>query len=240
MVASNNIVSIYAHRGFWSRRFPENSREAFAYATQQGFRSECDVWISADGQPIVIHDETLDKTTTGIGAVLGYTAAELQEFRCRSGTQLFFPPPRLDEVAEHVGLVEIKPHEDFALVQRVLEVMAGQAWILQSFDPNNLLMARGMTLLDPSIPMPPMALLVEDEISIPHCIDFEHQVHLDHTLLNKSLARRLQGAGLPIGVWTVNTEPDIQRVLDLGASTIISDHPDLVKQIAEQRGFICQ
>jgi glycerophosphoryl diester phosphodiesterase len=233
-------ISIYAHRGFWANQFPENSREAFAYATQQGFRSECDVWTSADGQPIVIHDETLDRTTTGVGAVLGFTASELQEFRCRCGEQLFSPPPQLLEVAQHVGLVEIKPYEDAALVQRVVEIMADRDWILQSFDPNNLLMARGLTLLEPQLPRPAMALLIEDEASIPHCLDFEYRIHLEHTMLNDRLARDLRKAGLPIGAWTVNTEPDIKRVLDLGASTIISDHPDLVKQIAEQRGFICQ
>ena len=233
MVASNNVVSIYAHRGFWFGRFPENSREAFAYATQQGFRSECDVWMSADGQPIVMHDETPDRTTTGTGPVVEYSMSQLQRFKCRIGKQEFSPPPVLSEVADDLGLVEIKP-ASVELVKTVIRTMVSRKWMLQSFDAANI---RAAEQIDPELPI---AFLVEDEAGIRIGIDDGWRIHLDHALLDNRLAKILRDADLPFGAWTVNTEPDIKRVLDHGVSAIISDHPDLVRKVAQQLGFACQ
>ena len=52
--------------------FAENSREAFAHSFNQGFTSECDVWASSDGVPVILHDETLDRTAYSTGKVVEY------------------------------------------------------------------------------------------------------------------------------------------------------------------------
>ena len=61
--------TIVAHRGL-HRQDPENSLAAAVAALRAGFEwIECDVWPSADGVPVLIHDETLDRTTTATGRV---------------------------------------------------------------------------------------------------------------------------------------------------------------------------
>lgn len=76
---------IVAHRGVW-RSAPENSRAAIR-AAQPFDMVEIDVRLSADGMPVLIHDDTLDRTTDRSGAVATLTAAQLQHTRLRGSTE---------------------------------------------------------------------------------------------------------------------------------------------------------
>ncbi len=72
------MVGIYAHRGA-SAEFPENTLAAFRRALELAVEAiELDVHLSADGVPVVIHDQTVDRTTDGSGAVHEMTVVELQ------------------------------------------------------------------------------------------------------------------------------------------------------------------
>ena len=69
---------ILAHRGA-RLQAPENTLEAFQKAFDLGVDGiECDVFLSQDGIPVIIHDETLDRTTTGTGSIWKYSAKYLQ------------------------------------------------------------------------------------------------------------------------------------------------------------------
>ena len=71
-------MRVFAHRGY-SGRYPENTMEAFRGAYEAGADGiELDVQLSKDGQIVIIHDETLDRTTTGKGYVKDHTLAELK------------------------------------------------------------------------------------------------------------------------------------------------------------------
>jgi glycerophosphoryl diester phosphodiesterase len=100
---------IGGHRGN-SAEFPENTIEAFESAVRLGCDMiECDVHLTVDGELIVIHDHTLDRTTDGHGLVATRTLTELRAFDAGGGRRL----PTLEEVAEvardRVGLcVETK------------------------------------------------------------------------------------------------------------------------------------
>ena len=92
-----------AHRGA-SAEAPENTLAAFRLALQQGAPAvECDVHLSADGCPVVIHDETVDRTTNGKGAVVGLTRAALRGLDAGSWRGPRFagePIPTLEEALE--------------------------------------------------------------------------------------------------------------------------------------------
>ncbi|HEX2514267.1 MAG TPA: glycerophosphodiester phosphodiesterase family protein, partial [Chloroflexota bacterium] len=94
---------VVAHRGA-SAEAPENTLAAFRLALQQGAPAvECDVHLSADGYPVVIHDETVDRTTNGKGAVGGLTRAALQGLDAGSWRGPRFagePIPTLEETLE--------------------------------------------------------------------------------------------------------------------------------------------
>ena len=67
-----------AHRGF-SAEAPENTMAAFRLAEQKGYQMfECDVQLSSDGVPVIFHDETVERTTTGQGLLQDHSFAELQ------------------------------------------------------------------------------------------------------------------------------------------------------------------
>ncbi len=85
-------MKIYAHRGY-SAAFPENTLAAFQGALDLGvYGVELDIHASADGVPVVIHDEDLARTTNGTGLVISKTAADAGHARRRKRTGC--PHPR--------------------------------------------------------------------------------------------------------------------------------------------------
>ena len=103
------MKKVIAHRGL-SSRFPENTLISFKEALKtKAFAVECDVHLSKDQIPMVIHDEELSRTTPGVGKVGSYTYDELKAFKV----------PSLKEVLELVVngsqkylLIEIKTHQE--------------------------------------------------------------------------------------------------------------------------------
>lgn len=94
---SSNIY-VAAHRG-WRSKYPENTMEAFRAAIELGVdQIETDVRITKDGVLVLIHDDTVDRTTNGIGRVCDLTLAELKALDAGSGTQI----PTLTELMELV------------------------------------------------------------------------------------------------------------------------------------------
>ena len=72
-------MKIWAHRGA-SAAAPENTMEAFSLAAQMGADGiELDIQLSADGEVVVLHDETVDRTSSGSGRVCDLTLAQLRE-----------------------------------------------------------------------------------------------------------------------------------------------------------------
>lgn len=73
MTIQGTTPVIQAHRGY-SECYPENTMLAFRQAIANGADGvECDLWISADGEFVICHDDTLDRTTNGAGAISGLT-----------------------------------------------------------------------------------------------------------------------------------------------------------------------
>ena len=84
---SSNIY-VAAHRG-WRSKYPENTMEAFRAAIELGVdQIETDVRITKDGVLVLIHDDTVDRTTNGIGRVCDLTLADLKALDAGSGTQI--------------------------------------------------------------------------------------------------------------------------------------------------------
>ncbi len=111
-----NRPAIVAHRGA-SAHAPENTLTAFKLAIEQGADAiELDARLSADGQVVVIHDDTVDRTTNGSGRVSSLTMAELQRFQAGNHSAQPYTPetiPSLAEVFDTVGqrifiIVELK------------------------------------------------------------------------------------------------------------------------------------
>jgi len=137
------IARPVAHRGLHDAAagVVENTPSAFAAAIAGGYAIECDIQISADGEAMVFHDQTLERLTDGSGRVDAMPAAELKRVSFRHGGDRMITLRELcDLVADRTGLlVEIKSRfdGDLRLVTRAADVLAGYGGrvALMSFDP---------------------------------------------------------------------------------------------------------
>ncbi|MGC8875140.1 MAG: glycerophosphodiester phosphodiesterase [Chloroflexia bacterium] len=136
-----------AHRGA-SDKAPENTLVAFERALELGADAlECDVHLSADGEVMVIHDETVDRTTDGHGTVSGMTLAELQQLDAGSWKDRRFAGQRIPTLAEVTELVRGRAQlfvelrgTSPELPARVVQVLrkggvAEQAWLFAADCP---------------------------------------------------------------------------------------------------------
>ena len=212
-------MSIFvAHRGLHDQ-FIENTLAAFCDAWAKGIHwCECDVHLSADNQPVVIHDDTLERTTSGHGAVSSYNLSQMR----------FYDVPSLYEVIKAMPpagglLVEYKPPHppDHPPLLEVAQKLMSENFIFQSFNLDQILglWRRFGPRLD-------CAMLSEDLKDLDHPAAKElPRIHLRHDLLSAELAEQLHDRGQKIGVWTPNEDADILRVRLLGVEMIITDRP---------------
>jgi len=239
-----------AHRGgalLWA----ENSLLAFRNALALGADFlELDVHLTRDGEVVVIHDATLERTTTGSGPVRERTLAELGAVRLkdRDGAVLEERIPTLDQVVALAAagkrqiLLEIKTDERrrrypeieekvFAVLDRhrftpFTVVMAFEAatWRrLRQLRPD----ARAAALYSARM-LRAADVTAELEALRQAGVGF---VGLDQALVNADVARQARLAGLTLGVWTVNQREAIARFIDQGVGVVITDRPDLAKEL---------
>ena len=219
---------IVAHRGI-HHAHPENSIAAFELAIADGFWVECDVHAALEGEPVVIHDDTLDRTAEASGRVDAFHSLDLQQVRLR-GSRQTVPTLRRALAGGGSWLVEVKPPGEPRLVRRVVDelVRSNVRWVVQSFDADNV---RELTAYRPQAAG---AFLVEEADVLERAIAQRWPaVHVSHELLNTDLCDQLRAAGSSIGVWTVNEPADIRRVLGLGVDMIITDEPHRARALTE-------
>lgn len=231
---------IIAHRGA-SAHAPENTLASFQLALDQNADGiELDVMLSADKELIVLHDEQVDRTTDGHGAVASMTLSELRELNAaanfKNGWQHFEHLPLLREVFELVGKkklinVELKnltdPFNDLTLrvVALVEEFGLEESVLLSSFNPINLLAAKDCN------PQIKRGLLTEGGkrgaplrgwLGGVFSYDALHPFYED---VDMALVRRLHGKRKHVNPWTVDKPQDLLRLKDLGVDMIITNDP---------------
>ena len=237
-----------AHRG-GALLWPENSLLAFRNALALGADYlELDVHMARDGEVMVIHDATLDRTTTGTGPVREQTLAELGALRLkdRGGAVLEERIPTLDQVValavagKRQMLLEIKTDERrqrypgieekvFAVLDRhrftpftVVMAFEGATWRrVRQLRPD----ARVAALYSARM-LPGAAVTPELDVLRRAGVGF---VGLDQALVNAEVAKQARLAGLTLGVWTVNERDAIERFVGHGVGIVITDRPDLAK-----------
>jgi glycerophosphoryl diester phosphodiesterase len=207
-----------AHRGYHDlndRRW-ENTLSAFAAAAERGYAIECDVHLSSDGVPVVIHDDNL-KRLTGVDAfVWQRTAAELGAMRI-GGTADHVPT--LTEVLERVDgrvpiVVEVKgtPGRDAGLVERVGKQLVrykGEAAIM-SFDH---WLVRDFAKYAPGIPGGLTAYGRDDGLIEAHFSMLAHDIaftsYAAGDLPNPFISFVREKLKMPVITWTVHDQPAV-------------------------------
>jgi glycerophosphoryl diester phosphodiesterase len=233
---------IFAHRGAKAVA-PENTLPAFQQALEMGVDGiELDVHLSRDGQLVVIHDFHVDKTTTGLGPVRTFTAAELARLDAGSHFDPAFAGvgvPTLVEVFDLIGdrcriNVEIKNEEAHggyeveALVDLIQQRNLYDQVIVSSFNPITLIKLRWA---DPKVRL---GLLYFEELPAHLRMAWfspilrPEALHPHHRLVNASLVAWAREKGCAVNTWTVNDVGEAQRLAALGVDAIITDVPDVL------------
>ena len=227
-------VEVIAHRGA-SGTCPENTLAAFRRAETLGAHMiELDVQLTRDGEVVVMHDDTLDRTTDGRGRLARHTLAELRALDAGSWFDRRFAGegvPTLGEVLAAVGLpinVELKAGGGSGLEARTLEIVeaAGALGriIFSSFDPASLKRLRQLTA-DAQIgvlwarPRFSQALAIAKRVAA-------RAVHIRKTLASPRGLAAARDAGLVTRVWTVNEPREFAPLERAGASGVFTDYPE--------------
>ena len=226
-------TKIYGHRGS-AGICPENTLLSFKTALEQGADGiELDVHLSKDGVPMVIHDETLERTTNGKGFVKDFTSDELQAFDAGRGEKI----PTLKDVLKLLDgtsaelNIELKtiPILYADIEEKILDVVkkfgAERRVVYSSFHLPTLFRIKKANS-DAQI-----AWLLEIGFPLPHPADCLQTLNLDALHLGKKmfLANPENYSQIfdKIRIWTVNNSDDADLIKSLGVAAIITDFPDM-------------
>jgi glycerophosphoryl diester phosphodiesterase len=239
---------VAAHRG-GALLWPENSLLAFRSAVSLGADYvEFDVHLSRDGEVVVIHDPTLDRTTTGAGPVNERTLAELRTLRLkdRAGAVTEERIPTLHEVAAIAAagrrrmLLEIKVDAERrrypGIEEKVVAILdrlgMSASTVVMAFERETWRRVRQLRpditagcLLSPNT-LRTMGSTLSREIEAARDAGVG-VVGLHQVLVDAETVAAARRAGMTLGVWTVNELDALRRVIDLGVAIVITDRPDL-------------
>jgi glycerophosphoryl diester phosphodiesterase len=222
-----DVGKVYGHRGA-SAEYPENTLAAFRRALELDIEGiELDVHLSADGVPVVIHDETVDRTTNGQGAVADLTVEQLRGLDAGNGEYV----PTLAEVLDLVGdrlHVDIEVKANVA-GEAVLQEMRGRntRWLISSFDWDVLRFVRSVDQ-DAELWVLTMgatddALAVVDEVGA-------SALAIWQGALDEDIAGFLNDKGVRFWPWTVNDVEQARRFVEWGAIGICTDDPARIEE----------
>ncbi|WP_349408871.1 glycerophosphodiester phosphodiesterase [Pseudalkalibacillus sp. SCS-8] len=243
-------VEVVAHRGA-AGYAPENTIAAFEKAVDMDSDYiELDVQMSKDGQLVVIHDTTVDRTTDGTGKVGDLTYDALRELDAGS----WFAPefkgehlPTLGEVLDEFRgktkfLIELKAPSLYpgieekvakALEARDMDDPEDDSVIVQSFDFNSMKM---FNELNDDVPVGVLTWKSEDLTpeALEAFTEYADYVNPSKSKVDRELVNQIHDLDMGIMPWTVRAQEDVQPLMDAGVDGIITDYPDYVPEQSEE------
>jgi glycerophosphoryl diester phosphodiesterase len=252
----------FAHRGA-SEQAPENTIEAFRLAVEAGAGGlELDVRTTRDGEVVVIHDATVDRTTDGSGSVAGMTLDEIRRldagYRFSPDGGRTFPYrgkaariPTLAEVYEQVpdtyvnaDIKEARPRAEEEVLQVIQNAAAEGRTLVASTDHPVLRRFRRISKSSISTGASRREIAAFYLLSrlrleaLARCAYDALQVPVEHrgiTLVTPRFLEAARSRGVRVDVWTINDPSEMRRLLDLGVDVTMTDRPDVLDGLLEGR-----
>ncbi|MBO1510614.1 glycerophosphodiester phosphodiesterase [Metabacillus bambusae] len=237
-------VDNVAHRGA-AGYAPENTIAAFDKAVEmKADYIEIDVQRSKDGELVIIHDTTVNRTTDGTGKVGDLTFAELRSLDAGSWKGEQFKGEKIPTFAEildryhgKVGiLIELKAPELYPGIEesiaqelkaRNLDVPQNEKIIIQSFN------FESMKMMNQLLPKVPIGVLTSSKLhTTPEALQ-EFSTYADYFnpsygIVTKDLVDQVHSIGMKISSWTVRSQEAADFLLEMDVDAIITDYPDYV------------
>ena len=253
----------FAHRGD-SARAPENTLEAFRMAVEAGAGGlELDVHLTRDGQVVVIHDATVDRTTSGSGAV---QEAALGELKGLDAGHRFSPDggmthpyrglgieiPTLAEVLEqfpgvslNIDIKDLSAGCEGAVIEvlrrvgaegRALVVSERHATVRRVREVSGGSVATGASRREIAGFYLLSALRLAGLIR-PGYEALQVPVHYGRlALVTRRFVRAAHARGVRVDAWTINDAAEMRRLLDLGVDVVMTDRPEMLARVLAERG----
>lgn len=247
----NNSMKIWAHRGC-SYAWPENTLQAFEAACKYNITGiELDIQLTKDNKMVVIHDETVDRTTNGTGKVKDFTLEEIKKLKIAThpgflGIKKYTYVPTIEEVfallkpyCQKRGLlinIELKTNKErYDGIEDMILAMAKEQGlekyiVYSSFNPDSVI------LIKQKNPSAKVGILNSSEH---YCLNFsqEHPVDALHPYIKKLDAENIRSkTSLPIRAWG-SREPfypskddyeiqNLEELMKIGVTDIFTNVPE--------------
>lgn len=245
-------VAVIAHRGA-SAYFPENTLPSFEAAVELGADMvELDVRLSRDGEVIVFHDATLERCTNGRGRTTDHSLKELKKLDAGSWFDSRFAGTRIPTLEEVLALcrgsigvnIEIKKEAaadgvDGGIEERCLKIVdrgrGAERVLFSSFDPQVL---RRLRQASRDIPV---AVLYDKTMygsGLPSEITAHYEAdafNCDRHDLDGAWLADLHEHGIPVHVYTVDGEEEMNRLIRAGVDGIFTNRPDVLRKLVDNR-----
>jgi glycerophosphoryl diester phosphodiesterase len=243
-------IKIYAHRGY-SGVYPENTMASFTAASEVGcYGIELDVQLSKDGEVVIIHDETVNRTTNKKGFVRDYTLLELQSFNASKLHEKMAPDEYIPTFKQYCAFVknkklitnvELKTGVYYyeGLEEKTLEIIKKfgleDRILFSSFNPLSLvkiqqLMPQILGIKVGEKNTIPCALLSESPLDNAGALCRQNGYVAFHPGINqlnkKNIIERVNNChknGIAVNVWTVNNNSEFQRLKKAGVDGIFTN-----------------
>ena len=241
----------YGHRGF-SGCYPENTMLSFEKALEAGCEGmEFDVHLTRDGQLVIIHDETIDRTSGRHGKIKDMTFEELCRVNFAYPDKFgdAFPFQRIPTLREYFELVagrdiisniELKtgvyeyPGIEAEVLKLIREFRMEKNVVISSFNHHSVLRMKALA------PELECGFLSETWILDAGAYVQSHGVECYHPqfhMLTDAETADLKAHGIKLNTWTVNEEEDILEMIRQDVDGLIGNHPDRVAAILKREGL---
>lgn len=238
-------MEIVGHRGAGALA-PENSLQAIGQGIiNRAAVIEIDVHLTKDGEVIVCHDKTINRTTNGKGKILNMALDEIKQYNIvdENGNATNLKLPTLTEVIEFIGgraklLIEIKDGHKEGIERKVLDIieskMSLDSVIIQSYNDKIL---KEVHRQNPNIRLEKLyffkilglPLILDNGISVLSAKNYEHisSMNSHYRYITAAQARQIRQMGKEIRLYTIDSPCGLSAKLTPYISSIITNRPDL-------------
>jgi len=252
MENSDKQINITAHR-CGAALAPENTllgiQKSLPFEPQ---RIEIDVHQTRDSVIVVIHDESVDRTTNGKGRIKNLSFDEIQKFSIIDNAtkqETTEKIPTLDQVIEEINgnsklLIEIKQGNSYypGIEKRVIEIIEKHnavSWcIIQSFDIKILERIHSLNkeieihkLYYGKIPFLPIWISNRPEFGSLKKLDFVTEISFFYIFATHDAVNSIHKANKKANAWTIDNQKRVKQLINLGVDGVITNHPEMRKDL---------